>query len=172
LQISSKQQSKEHKERREKQMKLWGVVLSFAMFSGMSAAQTLNCNMQDYKSVEGVKAEASHNSVELTWQGEAGAQLRAQFSLRNGQPVVQELAAKKSDGPWIVLGKDLTPQFEVTTGRRRISSVESDVWSSTNGMSSGMRRWLSLEPSACRVRLEPPTRSRARRLVTNPIAAE
>jgi len=108
-------------------MKLWCMVLGLAVLSGTSAAQTLNCNMQDYKSIDGVKAEASRNFLKLTWQGEAGAQLRAQFTLRDGQPVVQELAAQKGDGPWIVLGKDLTPQFEVTTGRRRISSVELDV---------------------------------------------
>ncbi|MEI9979016.1 MAG: hypothetical protein WDN23_08430 [Edaphobacter sp.] len=107
-------------------MKLWGVLLGLA-FSGISVAQTLNCNMQDYKGIDGVKAEAVHNSVELSWDGEAGAQLRAQFTLRDGQPLVQELAARKGDGPWIVLGKNLTPQFEVTTGQRRISSVELDV---------------------------------------------
>jgi hypothetical protein len=113
-------------------MKLWGVALSLAVFSGVGAAQTLNCNMQGYKSIDGVKAEASHNSIELTWQGEAGAELRAQFTLRNGQPLVQELAAKKGDGPWIVLGKDLTPQFEVTTGKRRISSTELDILKKLN----------------------------------------
>jgi hypothetical protein len=108
-------------------MKLWGMVLGLVVFSGVGVAQTPHCNMQDYKSIDGVKAEASHNSIELTWQGEAGAELRAQFTLRNGQPLVQELAAKKGAGPWIVLGKDLTPQFEVTTGKRRISSTELDI---------------------------------------------
>ena len=33
----------------------------------------------------------------------------------------------ESGGQWIVLGKDLTPQFEVTTGRRRISVTEMDI---------------------------------------------
>src|ERR1700722_7240983 len=108
-------------------MKLWITGLSLAVFSGIGAAQTMNCNMEQYKGADGIKAETSHNYGELAWQGEAGAQLRAQFALREGQPIVQELAARKSDGPWIVLGKDLTPQFEVTTGRRRISSVELDV---------------------------------------------
>jgi hypothetical protein len=47
----------------------------------------------------------------MTWQGEGGQQLRAQFALRNGQPVVQELAARQGSGAWIVLGKDLIPGF-------------------------------------------------------------
>jgi hypothetical protein len=108
-------------------MKFCGMVLGLSFLSGMAAAQTLNCNLTDYKSVDGIKAEASRNAVVLTWQGEAGQQLRASFALRDGQPIVQELAAKKLGGQWIVLGKDLTPQFEVTTGRRRISSTEMDI---------------------------------------------
>jgi hypothetical protein len=105
-------------------MKLWGVIFSLMALSGLGAAQSLNCNMQDYTSVDGVKVEAGGDSVGLTWEGEAGAQLRADFTLRDGQPLVQELSARKGDGRWIVLGKDLTPQFEVTTGRRRISATE------------------------------------------------
>src|SRR5260370_11675524 len=93
------------------------VVLS----SGIKTGQTLNCDLRGYKPTEGVKAEAKGNAVILNWQGEAGQQLRAQFSLRDGQPLVQELAARSSGGAWIVLGKDLTPDFQVTTGKRRIS---------------------------------------------------
>src|ERR1035437_2630232 len=102
-------------------MKLWGAILGLALFVSVGAAQTLNCNLQDYKSIDGVKAVASGNAVELSWQGEQGQQLRARFTLRDGQPLIEELAARKTGGPWIMLGKDLTPQFEVTTGRRRIS---------------------------------------------------
>ena len=89
--------------------------------SGITAAQTLNCDMSSYKPAEGVKAEAKGNAVVFNWQGEAGQQLRAQFSLRDGQPLVHELAARSSNGAWIILGKDLAPDFQVTTGKRRIS---------------------------------------------------
>ena len=74
-------------------------LVGMALLSGLAAAQTPVCDLQDYKSVDGVKAEANHDSVELTWAGEAGQQLRAQFTLRDGQPVVQELAARKSGRP-------------------------------------------------------------------------
>ena len=106
-------------------MKLREIALSLILIvissSGIIAAQTLNCNLSDYKPVEGVKAEAKGNAVVLNWQGEAGQQLRAQFSLHDGQPLVQELAARSGSGAWIILGKDLTPDFQVTTGKRRIS---------------------------------------------------
>jgi hypothetical protein len=105
-------------------MKFWGVICALFAFAGVGTAQSLNCNLQDYKSIDGVKAVASADSVELTWDGESGAQLKAAFTLRDGQPMVKELAARKGNGEWIALGKDLIPQFEVTTGRRRIDSVE------------------------------------------------
>ncbi|HEY6847828.1 MAG TPA: hypothetical protein VI320_16715 [Terracidiphilus sp.] len=105
-------------------MKYLGAIFALFAFSGLGAAQSLNCNMQDYKSVDGIKVDSSADSVAFTWEGEAGSQLRASFGLRGGQPVVKELSARKGDGEWIPLGKDLTPQFEVTTGKRRIDSVE------------------------------------------------
>jgi hypothetical protein len=108
-------------------MRVLAALLGVVVATGVSEAQTLNCDLRDYKSVDGVKAEMSRGSVGLTWEGEAGQELRAQFALRDSQPVVQELAARKSGGQWVVLGKELTPQFEVTTGRRRISSTEMDI---------------------------------------------
>jgi hypothetical protein len=108
-------------------MRPLAVVVCLGLFSVVSAAQTLNCSLSDYKKVDGIKVDLDRNSVALTWQGEGEQELRAQFTLRDGQPVVQELSARKKGAPWIVLGTDLTPQFEVTTGRRRISSTEMDI---------------------------------------------
>lgn len=105
-------------------MKYLGAIFALFALSGLGAAQSLNCNMQDYKSVDGIKVDSIADSVAFTWEGEAGSQLRASFGLRGGQPVVKELSARKDDGEWIPLGKDLTPQFEVTAGKRRIDSVE------------------------------------------------
>ena len=108
-------------------MRLLGIAFGLVLAAGVASAQTLNCNMQEYKNIDGVKVAASGSSVELSWQGEKGQQLRARFTLRNGKPLIEELAVEKNGGVWIVLGKDLTPEFEVTTGRRRISSTEQTI---------------------------------------------
>src|SRR5258707_10291407 len=102
-------------------MKLRKIALTLVLSSGIMTAETLNCDLSGYKATEGVKAETKGNAVILNWQGEAGQQLRAQFSLRDGQPLVQELAARSNGGAWIPLGRDLTPDFQVTTGKRRVS---------------------------------------------------
>ena len=108
-------------------MKIFAVALGLGLFAVAGVAQAVNCNMQDYKAVDGLQATAARDGVTLTWQGEGGQELRAQFGLRDGQPVVQELAARKAAGAWVVLGKDLTPEFQVTTGRRRMSKTEKDI---------------------------------------------
>ena len=108
-------------------MKSLAVVLSLGMLSVAGTAQGVSCNMQGYRAGDGVRAEAAHSGVTLTWQGEGQQELRAEFALRDGQPVVAELAARKAGGAWVVLGKDLAPQFEVTTGKRRMSKTELDI---------------------------------------------
>jgi hypothetical protein len=97
-----------------------------------ATAQTTSCNLQDWKSIAGVTVTASRDVVEVSWPGEQGQQNRARFALRNGQPIVAELAARKPGGAWIVLGKDLQPDFQVTTGRRRISTTELDILKKLN----------------------------------------
>ncbi|HEY7306854.1 MAG TPA: hypothetical protein VH601_22200 [Bryobacteraceae bacterium] len=102
------------------------VFLLMEMLSAMAAAQTLQCNFDSYKPVEGLRADMNGGTLEMTWQGEAGQELQALFSIRDGDPLVQQLAARHGD-TWHVLGKDLTPDFQVTTGRRRISATQRNL---------------------------------------------
>jgi hypothetical protein len=108
-------------------MRLVQVAWAFILCGTAAAAQTTICSLQDWKGIAGVSVTANRDSVEVLWSGEQGQQNRALFALRNGQPVIAELAARKPGGVWIVLGKDLTPDFQVTTGRRRISTTELDI---------------------------------------------
>src|SRR6476619_1013102 len=62
-------------------------------------------------------------ALELTWRGERQNELRTAFTVRGGQPVVQELAVRKPGGGWMVLGRSLTPEFELTP-----DVVEREKW--------------------------------------------
>jgi hypothetical protein len=84
----------------------------------------MNCDMQHYKAADGLKAENRNGALQLTWQGERGEELRAAFTIRGGQPTVTELAARAREGAWKVLGQNLTPEFEVTSGVRRMSEQQ------------------------------------------------
>jgi len=106
-------------------MKPSTIVLSVALLCGCAVtARGQSCDLHDYKVVNGVTAQANAGVVTLTWDGEEGTQLRAVFSIVDGTPMVKELAAQAKDGVWIVLGKNLTPEFQVTTGKRRLSNAQ------------------------------------------------
>jgi hypothetical protein len=91
------------------------------------AAQAQNCDTRDWKPIAGVSLATSRGGVEIMWPGELGQQNRARFALRDGKPVVEALAARKVGGAWVELGTNLSPDFEITTGRRRISTTELDI---------------------------------------------
>ena len=99
------------------------IAFSGLLLSALAGAQTLNCDFQGYKALDGLKAGMRSGSLELTWQGERGQTLRATLGVDGGQPVVRELAVEKN-GKWSVLGHNLTPEYQVTTGRRRISGQQ------------------------------------------------
>ncbi len=40
--------------------------------------------------------------------------------------MVEELAVRRSGGLWTVLGRNLTPEFQVTTGVRRLSEQQAE----------------------------------------------
>jgi hypothetical protein len=88
------------------------------------SAGAQNCDLKDYKPVDGLKAEMQSGILQLSWQGYGDQQLRAQFTIRGGQPTIHELAVRKGSGRWIVLGRDLTPEFQVTSGVRRLSEQQ------------------------------------------------
>jgi hypothetical protein len=100
-------------------MKVCNVAVCLCVCLGSAVAQPLKCDFGGYKPANGVSAVQNKDVVVVTWTGEANQELRAGFTLRNGQPVVTELAARELSGNWVVLGKDLSPEFEVTTGKRR-----------------------------------------------------
>lgn len=104
-------------------MKMRNVLSLGLVLSALAGAQTLDCDLQGYKALDGLKADMRSGSLEFTWQGERGQTLRAVFGVRDGQPVVHELAVEKN-GKWAVLGHDLSPEYQVTTGRRRISAQQ------------------------------------------------
>jgi hypothetical protein len=102
-----------------------GKVFFFATLACSAAiADGVNCDIRQYKPAEGMSAESRDGALVLVWQGERNEQLRAALSIRDGQPVVVELAARVAGGSWKTLGRNLTPEFEVTSGVRRMSEQQ------------------------------------------------
>src|SRR5436309_3873525 len=89
--------------------------------SNTDSGSAMQCDLTGYKESPGLKAEMSLDGLRVTWQGEKGQDLRVSFGLRNAEPVIREMAVRRQDGRWSALGRDLSPEFHVTAGRRRIS---------------------------------------------------
>src|SRR5688572_23706161 len=84
-------------------------------------AQSLNCDMTQYKGASGLTVAIEQGALAVTWNGSNGSELRARYAIDNGQPIVRELAVRKSGGQWATLGQNLTPEFYVKTGVRRMT---------------------------------------------------
>src|SRR6266568_5702778 len=83
------------------------------------AVAELTCDMTGYRATPGLEAREEKDALLVQWKGEASQQLRASFTIDNHRPVVRELAVQNKDGRWSTLGRNLVPEFGVTTGIRR-----------------------------------------------------
>src|SRR5437867_926133 len=99
-------------------MKIHAVVLTVAGLAPVHAA-SLICDMSQYRPWPGLDAQVDHDALVVQWAGEHGQQLRASFAIGNDSPIVRELAVRGNNGPWSTLGRNLVPEFGVTTGIRR-----------------------------------------------------
>ena len=108
-------------------MKIHGPILCAMLIPHSAAAQVLNCNLDGYKPVEGLTATVREGVLEVKWRGERAQQLRAEFAIQNDQPIVRELASRISGANWIVLGRDLAPEFQVTSGVRRLATAQAEA---------------------------------------------
>ena len=103
---------------------LTGFALLLSAAAAPATAAPLECNLSQYKEAPGLKAENTAGALRLAWQGERGQELRAAFAIDSGAPVIRELAARQPGGQWATLGRDLRPEFQVTSGVRRISNQQ------------------------------------------------
>jgi hypothetical protein len=103
---------------------LQSFVILTAFVAANLFAQTSACDLRGYTAKDGLVAKAIDGGVEITWTGEQQRQLRASFALENGRPKIKHLSVRKQGGNWVDLGHDLTPEYEITSGKRRMSEQQ------------------------------------------------
>lgn len=94
--------------------------LTVAAGAPILLADALRCDWSSYTAAPGMTAAVEGDVLTVTWAGAARAELRARYAIEQGQPLVRELAVRPAGGHWTVLGENLSPDFRVQTGRRRI----------------------------------------------------
>jgi hypothetical protein len=83
------------------------------------AAAPAPCDMTGYRPQPGLEAAVDNETLTVRWEGEGGNELRARSAIVDGVPTILELAVRTRGRPWTTLGRNLTPEFRVTTGVRR-----------------------------------------------------
>jgi len=101
---------------------LLSVLFLSLVITSAASAQAIKCDMTQYKAATGLTAAVEQDLLVVTWAGQAGSEVRARYAIQNGQPIVRDLAVKKQGGQWATLGQNLTPEYHVVSGVRRMSS--------------------------------------------------
>ena len=99
------------------------LVTAFVVLVTASAAVAapLNCDLTAYTASDGLTATLEEDLLVVSWVGQDGAELRARYGIDEGQPLVRDLAVRQRGGQWTTLGRNLIPEFEVTSGERRVA---------------------------------------------------
>lgn len=99
----------------------------------MAASQTagpLSCNVAQYKPASGLTAAVDGDQLTMSWAGQGNSQLRARFAIVGGTPTIRDLSVRRGGGDWASLGQNLTPEYQVATGIRRMSNDQANALSS------------------------------------------
>jgi len=87
-------------------------------------ADTMACNMSGYKAAADLSAILASDTLTISWSGDPDQELRLSFGVTSGTPVMRELAIRRGEGVWTTLATNITPEFRVTSGVRRISNQQ------------------------------------------------
>jgi hypothetical protein len=101
---------------------LCAVLLSLLISSANS--QEMTCNLSHYKRLPGLSANVDKGTLSVVWEGDADNELRLQLTIKKGIPTIQDLALRGRGERWVTLAADLTPEFRVVTGVRRLPSEQ------------------------------------------------
>jgi hypothetical protein len=99
-------------------------IFSATLILTLAAKAEMTCDMSAYKAQDGLAAQVRAGVLQFNWQGEKRERLRVEFTIREGTPLVRELAVRKDGGAWVTLGRNLEPEFQVTSGVRRLSQQQ------------------------------------------------
>ena len=113
------------------------VVAAFGVSSRLSSdliaarpPAALTCNLTNYKASIGLTAAPEGDLLTVSWNGQGTSQVRARFAVDGGTPTIRDLSVRRAGGAWAVLGQNLTPEYRVTSGVRRMSNDQANALAS------------------------------------------
>jgi hypothetical protein len=82
------------------------------------------CDLTEYSPADGLTASIDRQLLVVDWAGGRGMEIRARYAIDGGQPLIRDLAIRNGDAEWTTLGRDLIPEYRVTTGVRRMTEQQ------------------------------------------------
>jgi len=88
-------------------------------------AQPIACDLSAYKATAGLVAANGPGGLAITWDAERDRELRVRISIDAGTPTIKEVAIRrKNTASWALLAANVTPEFRVVSGFRRMSNQQ------------------------------------------------
>lgn len=87
-------------------------------------ADPLNCTLTEYRAAPGLTASVANDTLTVSWKGDNGADLRMSLGIESGTATIRELAIRGKGGKWQTLATNVTPEFRVVSGLRRVSAQQ------------------------------------------------
>ncbi len=88
-------------------------------------SSALTCDLSAYVRRPDANARLSDGVLALEWAGSSGERVSLRLAVRNGTPLVDELALQApGSGTWVTVAEDLGFEFRVVEGLRRISNQQ------------------------------------------------
>ena len=89
-------------------------------------AQDVDCNLDSYTPQAGLEASINDGVLTTTWLGARDDEVRVSFGINDGKPTMRELAIRQAGSGWRILGTDLSPEFRVVSGIRRVTQQQTE----------------------------------------------
>src|SRR6516164_8755976 len=100
-------------------------ILAAGLLAALSALSgPLACDLSAWKPQPGLSAATADSVLSVTWDGAANQEVRVRFAVEGVAPIIREIAVRKKGGQWAALGSNLSPVFDVVSGKRRMSQQQ------------------------------------------------
>ncbi len=89
-------------------------------------ADSLHCDLSQYKPQIGLTAQVTSQTLTLNWRGDGNHELRLRFVIEAGIPTIKELAIRRQPGSWRIIANNMSPEFRVVSGVRRVTQQQTE----------------------------------------------
>ena len=102
------------------------LLIAFATLVSAAALQgdPLGCNLTAYKGTPGLTAAMAANVLTVTWDGDRNQEVRVRLDVTRGTPTFEVIEVRHKGGTWGRLASNVTPDFRVVSGLRRMSNQQ------------------------------------------------